>query len=289
MSILEARDTGESAATRLNEALLKFAPRLSARIQRIAAGIETQGGRVRSTPENLASIAALVAAMRNDFIDDEFLEAITDYVSSFDTISQDVLEAFGDFDDLDPDLVTAIDRTFKQQAVGLLLSPDTYERSLWNTVANGMIYSVAVGAPVNAMLTSLNNIVESGAVTQATAGIVESAPLMLQRTATAAAAESVGAEFFLYQGRPIKTTREFCAEREGKYWHREEIKQWGREAASGDGWPGMVEGTNEQTIFLHLGGWYGDRNSCRHVLLPVPRLSVPRADLDRMREKGFIK
>jgi hypothetical protein len=289
MSITEARDTGESAATRLNEALLKFAPRLSARIQRIAAGIETEGGRVKSTPENLASIAALVAAMRNDFIDDELVEAITEYVESFDSISQDVLDAFGDFDDLDPDLVAAIDRTFKQQAAGLLLSPETYERSLWNTVANGMIYAVAVGGPVIDMLGSIDNIVESGAVTQATAGIVESAPLMLQRTATAAVAESVGAEFFFYQGRPIKTTREFCRDREGKYWHREEIKQWGRDAARGDGWDGMVEGTNEQTIFLHLGGWYGDRNSCRHVILPIPRIGVPEEDLDRMREKGYIE
>jgi hypothetical protein len=289
MSILDARDTGESAAKRLNEALLKFAPRLSARIQRLAAGIETQGGRVRNTPANLAAIAELVAAMRADFVDDELVEAITEYVESFDTISRDVLEAFEDFDGLDPELVSGIDRIFKAQTASLLLSPETYERTVWNPIANGMIYAVAVGSPVNEMLQSLDTIVESGAVAQATEGIVESAPLMLQRTATAAVAEEVGAEFFLYQGRPIKTTREFCAEREGRYWHREEIKEWGRDAAAGNEWPGMVEGTNEQTIFLHLGGWYGSRNSCRHVLLPVPRIGVPQEDLDRMRERGFIE
>jgi predicted transcriptional regulator len=288
MSILDARDTGESAATRLNEALLRFAPRLSARIQRIAAGIETEGGRVKSTPENLAAIASLVAAMRNDFIDDELVEAITDYVQSFDTISQDILDAFEDFDNFDPEFVAGIDRTFKQQTAGLLLSPDTYERSLWNNVANGMIYAAAVGSPVTDMLQSLDNIVESGAVTQATEGIVESAPLMLQRTATAAVAEQVGAEFFFYQGRPLKTTRDFCREREGRYWHREEIKQWGRDAAAGNVWDGVVEGTNEQTIFLHLGGWYGARNSCRHVLIVVPRIGVPEEDLARMRAKGLI-
>jgi hypothetical protein len=289
MSILDARDTGESAATRLNEALMRFAPRLSSRIQRIAAGIETEGGRVKSTPENLAAIASLVAAMRNDFIDDELVEAITEYVQSFDTISQDILDAFEDFDNFDPEFVAGIDRTFKQQTAGLLLSPDTYERSLWNNVANGMIYAAAVGSPVTDMLQSLDNIVESGAVTQATEGIVESAPLMLQRTATAAVAEQVGAEFFFYQGRPLKTTREFCRDREGRYWHREEIKQWGRDAAAGNGWDGVVEGTNEQTIFLHLGGWYGARNSCRHVLIPVPRIGVPEEDLARMRQKGFIE
>jgi hypothetical protein len=289
MSILTARDTGETAAERLLAALEAFAPRLSARLQRIAAGIETVGGQVVTSPDNLANVAALVAAMRGEFVDDELVEAITAYVESFDIITQDVLEAFGDFRDLDPEIATALDRAFKAQTVASLLSPETYETSLWNTIANGMIYAVAVGAPVRDMLGSVSNIVESGAVTQATATIVESAPMALQRTATAAVAEQVGAEFFLYQGRPIKTTREFCAEREGKYWHREEIKEWGRQAAAGNGWDGMVEGTNEQTIFIHLGGWYGPRNSCRHVLVPVPRVRVAAEDLDRMRKKGLVE
>jgi hypothetical protein len=173
-------------------------------MQRIAASIETQDGRVITSPENLAAVAALVAAMRNDFIDDEIIDAITEYVQSFDTISQDIIDAFAEFDNLDPELVTALDRAFKTQTASTLLAPETYERSLWNSVANSMIYAVAVGAPVSEMLGSVSNIVEAGAVTQATAAVVESAPMMLQRTATAAVAEQVGAEFFLYQGRPLR-------------------------------------------------------------------------------------
>ena len=288
MSILTARDTGEDAAKALAEALAAFAVRLSGRIQRIAASIETQGGRVVNSPENLARIAALVAAMQQDFVDEELVEAITAYVESFDTITQDVAEAFSAFGDLDPSLLTSIDRAFKAQTAATLLAPETYQSTLWSNVTNAMIYAVAVGGPVSEMLGSVANVVGAGAVEQATTTVVESAPLALQRTATAAVAEEVGAEFFFYQGRPIKTTRDFCREREGKYWHREEIKEWGRDAAAGRGWDGMVEGTNEQTIFLHLGGWYGGRNSCRHVLIPVPRLQVAQEDLDRMREKGLI-
>lgn len=289
MSILTARDTGEDAAAALAEALAAFSTRLSGRIQRIAASIETRGGRVASDPDNLGRIAALIAAMQQEFVDDELVEAITTYVESFDSITRDVFEAFSEFEGIDPELLLSIDRTFKAQTAATLLAPETYQSTLWSSVTNAMIYAVAVGGPVSDMLGSVANVVEAGAVTQASQTVVESAPLALQRTATAAVAEEVGAEFFFYQGRPIKTTRDFCREREGKYWHVEEIKEWGRQAAAGNGWDGVVEGTNEQTIFLHLGGWYGGRNSCRHVLIPVPRLQVASEDLERMRRKGLIE
>jgi hypothetical protein len=90
-------------------------------------------------------------------------------------------------------------------------------------------------------------------------------------------------EFFVYQGRPIATTRSFCRERAGRYWHREEIKEWGRNAGFMP-WKGMHKGTNEVNIFLLLGGY-----TCRHILIPVSRGTVPQEDLDRMREKGLIQ
>ena len=90
-------------------------------------------------------------------------------------------------------------------------------------------------------------------------------------------------EFFLYQGRPIKTTRSFCRDRLNKYWHRKEIEEWGRNASCAP-WKGMHKGTNDVNIFLLRGGY-----SCRHGFLPVPRISVPPEDLERMRSKGLIE
>jgi hypothetical protein len=90
-------------------------------------------------------------------------------------------------------------------------------------------------------------------------------------------------EFFLYQGRPIGSTRSFCRERAGKYWHREEIKEWGRNAKFKP-WKGMHKGTNEANIFLLKGGY-----ACRHLLVPVSRQRVPAEDLERMRAKGLIQ
>jgi hypothetical protein len=99
-----------------------------------------------------------------------------------------------------------------------------------------------------------------------------------ERTATSVAAEAVGAEFFLYQGRPIDTTRPFCRDRSNKYYHKREIAGWADED-----WNGKMAGTTSATIFQYLGGY-----NCRHVLVPVRQDQVPAADLQRMRERGYI-
>jgi hypothetical protein len=117
---------------------------------------------------------------------------------------------------------------------------------------------------------------------------VASIPSAVQRAQTAAASEKAGIVFYRFQGRPIDSTRPWCRAREGKVWHIEEIRQWGRDAAAGQGWDGMVEGTNEQTIFTYLGGWYGNRSACRHVLVPVLPSRVPAEDMERIRDKGLL-
>lgn len=117
---------------------------------------------------------------------------------------------------------------------------------------------------------------------------VKSAPTAMQRAQTAAASEKAGIVFYRFQGRPIPTTRPWCLAREGHVFHIEEIREWGRQAAAGVGWDGMVEGTNEQTIMTYLGGWYGNRSACRHVLIPVLPSRVPAEDMARIRAKGLL-
>ena len=156
-------------------------------------------------------------------------------------------------------------------------------------MADQMTMAVVTGSKVSALTAGIRKAVDTTGVDASVKQAAESAPAMMQRAQTAAAAESAGIVFYRFQGRPIKTTRPWCREREGRVWHIEEIREWGRKAAAGDGWDGMVDGTNEQTIFTFLGGWYGDRNTCRHVLVPVLRARVPREDLDRMIALGLIE
>lgn len=156
-----------------------------------------------------------------------------------------------------------------------------------NRLTDALLTGIVTGSTLEDIAEGMVLAAARTAVDADTEGLVRSTPTIMQRAQTVAAAESGGVEFYLYQGRPIDSTREFCRDREGHVWHVEEIRQWGRDAAAGDGWEGMVEGTDERTIFTHLGGWYGRRRACRHVLVPVLRSAVPENDKARMVSAGL--
>lgn len=289
MSQEAARSTGEAAADALLQAIEEFKARLSSRILTIAATVETDSeGRVVSSAANIAKVDELLSAMKGEFLDDEFVEAVTAYVESLDEVTVDVTASFDEFDGVDKEVLAAIGRRYKRETASILTNADTYSDAIWSPTADRLIYGIATAEALRGLLGGVTSTVEEAPITEPVETVTVSAPLMMQRTQTAAAVEQVGAEFFFFQGRPIKSTRQWCKEREGRYWHIEEVREWGRKAKAGDGWDGMVEGTDENTIFIHLGGWFGQRNSCRHILVPVLRSAVPREDLDRMRDKGLI-
>lgn len=98
--------------------------------------------------------------------------------------------------------------------------------------------------------------------------------------------EDLGLEFYQYIGNLQDDTRCFCRERANNFYHYKEIEAWGRmddlgECATGNGWAGMIEGTNASSIFTYRGGW-----NCEHQFVPVLTTSVERGALERNIENG---
>jgi len=79
------------------------------------------------------------------------------------------------------------------------------------------------------------------------------------------ATNDLGLEWFYYSGTTRQTTRPFCRERAGKYWHQSEIEAW----ADRD-WKGKIPGTNKSSIFTYAGGF-----NCNHQFIPVSETIVP--------------
>ena len=99
--------------------------------------------------------------------------------------------------------------------------------------------------------------------------------------------KELGTQFYVFVGVDIMSTRSFCKERNGKYFHFKEIMDW----ASED-WEGKHPKTNEKTIFKYVGGYCmkGDRNErCTHMLMPVSQFVVPKDVLIRNIEKGYFQ
>jgi hypothetical protein len=87
----------------------------------------------------------------------------------------------------------------------------------------------------------------------------------------------LGLEWYFYSGaktapgKGSKGSREFCIERMNQYWHRTEVESW----ASLE-WSGKNSATTESSIFIYAGG-----HNCRHSLIPVHVVSVPKEAIER--------
>ncbi len=287
MSIAQALTQGDDAAVRLLEAIRKARGRLSGSAAAMVAELETDArGRVLPNAANIARIDTILEGLRSEFLlDDGITDAVADYVESLNSVAGTVLDVFMGFD-ADRDVLGAITTRTKASVASELLDAASY-RDTWTAIADVLTTGIVTGGDLSSIAKAVAGAAEGSKVDASTERLVRSTPSIMQRAQTVAAAEAGGVEFYLFQGRPIATTREWCREREGRIWHVEEIREWGRQAAAGDGWDGMVEGTDERTIFTYLGGWYGDRNSCRHVLVPVLRKNVPPEDIVRMVSKGL--
>lgn len=89
--------------------------------------------------------------------------------------------------------------------------------------------------------------------------------------------------FYRFTGKRLTGSRCFCVLRKGKIFHEEEIREWGRNpglwfACGGLGKPGgMMPDTNEETIWVNLGGY-----ECVDYLIPIPQSLVSKAVKDRV-------
>ena len=84
--------------------------------------------------------------------------------------------------------------------------------------------------------------------------------------------DDLGVEYYLYSGTIIADTRDFCQARSGRYFTKDEVKDW----AGLKNWDGRMKGTNSSTIFIYRGGY-----NCRHQLWPVAK-----EQYDQAKERG---
>jgi hypothetical protein len=101
--------------------------------------------------------------------------------------------------------------------------------------------------------------------------VAQTAQAIADRNYSAQVNEAIGAEWYRYAGSEIDTTRDFCAERHGQYFHKKEIEGW-----ADLNWDGKIAETNSRTIFSNAGGW-----NCRHSIIAVSIRRVPQDVIQR--------
>lgn len=259
--------------------------------------LDMEGGKILLNKKNLTQIDVIGNKLQNVLFEGEYVEAVKEFAGEFPkqaAINKQFFEkAFGSFTD---------DEIY--QSV-LQASQKTAIDKLSNTAIDANFIN-PLKAELNRAVTGKAGIAETADVLRqfVIGGIKDGQPIdgrleryvkqvsrdgysVSDREYTMAISDDLEIEFYQYSGGTVQDTRCFCDERQGHYFHRREIEDWGRRPEL---WAkkgkckggGRADGTNEQTIFTLLGGY-----NCLHSLIPVPIEAVPPEEIQRAKDLGY--
>lgn len=248
--------------------------------------------------KNVEISGAIREQLRRVLLTSEYTAIVADFAEEFDTqegVTNSLLnETFPDF--IPGGLASDIVKQSKKETVEIFINGITDE-----AFADAISKQVTLAVNNNGSFTDTLKIIRQivigdeevdSKIQQYAQQVAHDQFALADRAYTSQVSEEIGAEWFFYSGSEIKTTRPFCAERHNQYFYYKEIERWGEgfktEGLSlpnktGD-WAGKIDGTNEKTIFTTAGGW-----NCRHSIIPVSILNVPKSVIERNMNEGYFK
>jgi len=266
-------------------------------VQKLVMEMDTENGILVISDKNTNIINSIEATIKNTVFNDEYSIGLTEYVRQFNVQAELTNKYFVElnvgFDKEASEVNTVL--ASQKNAINLL-GEDSFTQSFITPLNQILFSNMSTGATMSDTIDTLQQFVLGsddidGKMVGQAKRIAYDIFAVADRNQTAAVANSLGLEFYLYQGGHVKDTRDFCEERKGKYYHKKEIEGWGEGSKccglswpQGGKWQGMNPQTNKSTIFVLAGGF-----NCKHAINPVSISSVPKDVIQRNIENGNYK
>jgi uncharacterized protein with gpF-like domain len=257
-------------------------------------------GNIKKTAANVKVLRNISKAIEDTLLTDTYKKRVGKYLKSFDAVeAQQILyfnvikEGFKANPMLEAIKTQSIDNTIAA------LTESGLNQAFTQPVKDILIQNITTGGSYSTMTEQLREFVIGneeidGAFLRHTKAITTDAVKSYNATYNQSVSQDLGLQFYRYVGGIKDTTREFCEERNKKFFHIEEIKAWGRgEKCCGlsfpvkkNGapyWDGMKKGTNENNILINRGGWM-----CNHQYVAVSQGVVPEDVVKRAKEAGYL-
>lgn len=302
-----AKDKKISRLTTVPDEFLSKIPKAESQVYdkvvEILSRLEIKDGSYVISSKNLKLASEISGLLRGVLLESDYTNFVAEFAKEFDTqaaISNSYFaKEFAGY--TASEMAAAVVNTSKRQAVDLLLNRAS-DAEFIKPLQDIIEQSVINGSGYSETLKSIREFVQGN---EETAGGLERYSrtyahdtfAIADRSHTSVVAEELEAEWFLYSGDTIATTRPFCDERHNQYFYYKEIQAWGEgERTLGkngkneemswpqnDTWNGRIPETNSSTIFSYCGGF-----GCRHSILPVSIFSVPREVIQRNIDAGWF-
>lgn len=259
--------------------------------------LDTEGNIIILNEKNMNIVNSLSNKINQTIFNDEYLKSLTDFTSEFkkqSTLNNKYFQEINvGFEDQDI-YKTTLEATQKNALQ--LLGEDAFTQSVTTPLTQILQSSISNQTSYSDTIKSLRLFIEGndevdGSLISHVKRIAYDSFSASDRTYTNTVANSLGLEFYRYQGSELADTRPFCDERIGKYFHKREIELWGMgDKCCGLSWPqggkwaGRNANTNKSTIFVFAGGY-----NCKHSIIPVSTKSVPKDVIARATEAGYYK
>lgn len=256
-------------------------------LQRLLGEMDTVDGRLVISEANIARIDIVVNRMLEEGImRGEYREGLKSFLSEFpiqaDLQNQWFAQIVSNFSVQDKYLRTLT--AARQNTLAALTDRGLYS-SVLQPIRQQITASVSTGETFTGAVDRLERFIlgndeVDGKLVNHVKTIAYDAFAFNDRAYGEVVSEDLGLVFFRYQGGLVKDSRDFCIKRNGKYFHKEEIKDWGTLSD----WGGRAAGTDEETIFYFLGGY-----NCKHSLIPNSVFNVPEEDVINAISKGYYE
>jgi hypothetical protein len=242
-----------------------------------------QRGNIRLTEINIRIVAEIVNKLKTGLAATEFANAMRLFLDKFDQ-SLEINTALARA--LRPAYtLSQAQRSLMNQAKATaidLLTNEGYKSRIDQTFRIPLNAAIQSGANLRETQRAMRKIIQGdkdndGRILANVKTYAGTTFATAERALTNSIFKDLNWKWFRYVGGEIDTTRDFCEERNGKYFHRNSIAEWADED-----WNGQIEGTNSENIFVFLGGW-----NCRHSLIPVTIRRVPESIVADAKAKGW--
>ncbi len=236
-----------------------------------------ENGQIAQTQNNVRKIGEIQTALSQAIAGSEYIDGVRTFLSDIDQgveitneLAKQIRESF-----TPPAVAQQILEISKQNAINALAGVAMQSRVTLPFIEQ-LTAAIASRATLSETVKSLRTVIEGdkdvdGRLLANVRTVANTAQAITDRNYAAQVNESVGVEWYRYAGSEIDTTREFCAERHGQYFHKKEIESWADE-----NWDGKIAETNSKTIFSNAGGW-----NCRHSIIAVSIRRVPQDVIQR--------
>lgn len=244
-------------------------------VLKLLDGLEKDGEMIVVSSKNAAVIEQVNELLKKTLFESEYLEGLKKFVGSFSTQAGMINDIFAEQFDFEPkDIYTNLLKS-SQRATLQFLDDDAIGKAVFEPLQKNLLTDVYSGGKYSDMVKGLKEYILGNdeldpKLTSYVKRYARDSMAIFDNTYTQLIAKDVEIELWEYAGGLVKDSREFCIQRHGNVYTKEEIKSW----ASKD-WKGKNAATDENTIFSYRGGW-----GCLHSFIPRDPNFVEKSEIN---------